>query len=116
MRIFILIFTLVFCSICLAGPGHGHSHEDRHTHRTSSLTKVKAQDLAKFHIMRLIKLKKIDLSWQQAIFENAEKKPFKGKQEWLVTFTNIKSKTNKTKLYIFLESNGQFIAANFTGK
>ena len=63
----------------------------------------------------LIFQEKIDKSWENAKFENAEIKETKSVKEWLVTFTNEKGVKGK-KLYIFLKLNGDFVAANFTGK
>ena len=42
-------------------------------------------------------------------------KKFLSQTEWVVTFTNEKN-VKKKKLYIFLKLNGEYIAANFTGK
>ena len=42
-------------------------------------------------------------------------KKFGKKTEWVVTFNNKKGLKGK-KLFIFLKLNGDFVAANFTGK
>ncbi len=127
MKIITLISVLVSMSILsfasYAGDGHGHSHGNEHSHggghshshETNEIAKEQTGVIGRTHVERLIKLKKIDSSWKSSMFDKSEKKSFKGKTEWLVTFKNEKGVKGK-KLYIFLKLSGEFVAANFTGK
>lgn len=113
MKVITLIIVLVFGSVSFAGSGHGHSHG--HAHGKAAVTKNKAKTLSQSHVGRLIKLSKIDASWSKATFDKIEKKEFGKKKEWVATFNNKKGIKGK-KLYIFLSTKGEFVAANFTGK
>tara|TARA_B100001248_G_scaffold165189_1_gene124916 strand:- start:9126 stop:9443 length:318 start_codon:yes stop_codon:yes gene_type:complete len=105
----------MFSSVSLAGPGHGHSHGHSHGKKSNSITEDKAKSVATSEIKRLIGLKKLDSSWENATFDKAEKKKFKGKSEWVLTFDNENGVKGK-KLFVFLSLAGDFVAANFTGK
>ena len=117
MKTVLIVFVLIFSSIGLAGPGHGHGkgHGHGHSHGAQALNEKQAQEAGKFHVTRLIKAEKIDKTWSGAAFDKAEKKKFGKKTEWVVTFNNEKGVKGK-KLYIFLKTSGEFVAANFTGK
>ena len=73
------------------------------------------KEAGQFHVERLVKAGKIDSTWTKAVFDKSEKKKFGKKTEWVVTFNNKKGVKGK-KLYIFLKLDGEFVAANFTGK
>lgn len=93
-----------------AGPGlPGHSHE--------AINQNQAQHTGKGIVSKLISRHKIEGSWSQAKFVNAEKKRFGKQDEWIVSFSNAAA-SDKTKqtLYIFLSTEGHYLAANFTGK
>ena len=112
------VIALTSSTPSFAGPGHGHSHEHEHGHSHDHMlviSKKKTIEIGEHHIERLIKAGKLDSSWEDAKFENSEKKKFDNKTEWVVTFNNAKGVKGK-KLYIFLKLSGEFIAANFTGK
>ena len=64
---------------------------------------------------REVKKGKIDKSWINAKHEKSIKKKYAKRTEWIVTFLNENGVKGK-KLYIFLKLNGEFVAANFTGK
>jgi len=113
MKTLILLSALVLSTATFAGPGGGHSHG--HSHAAPAVSKEKTQELGKFHISRLVKDGKLEASWNEALYDQSEKKVFSGKEEWVVTFTNEKSNKEK-KLYIFLKVSGEFVAANFSGK
>ncbi len=116
MKTLILIITLGFSSISLAGQGHSHGGGQARLNNPSTSLNIKsAKETGQLHLERLIKLKKIDSTWSEAVFDKAEKKTFGKKTEWLATFTNKKGVKGE-KIYIFLKMNGEFIAANFTGK
>jgi hypothetical protein len=115
MKILILLTSLILSTVSFAGPGGGHSHGHGPSHGTSKISKEKTGEIGRSHIERLVKSGKLNASWKSAIFDKSEKKSFKGKTEWVVTFNNEKGVKGK-KLYIFLELSGEFVAANFTGK
>lgn len=95
----------------VAGPGHGHSH----SHAT--LTKEEILPAGVGVKENLIRSGKIAASWSAVAPEDAVQVDNKGQKEWLVTFKDAAA-TDKAKerLYIFFTLNGNFIAANFTGK
>lgn len=116
MKIILFALTALLSTTAFAGPGHGHSHGNEEKVSTSvTIDAQKSQEIGKTHIKRLIEAGKIDSTWEQAIFDKAEKKTVNNKTEWLVTFNNEEGEAGK-KLYIFLKTNGDFVAANFTGK
>ena len=113
-----LFLTLFLISFTSHGHGDGHHHPPVHSKPQLSQEKIKI--IARNHLKRLAhadkdKKSKIDPSWITADFNKAEKKSFNGRIEWVVTFNNDKDKKGKT-IYIFLNPNGSFVAANFTGK
>lgn len=104
-----------------AGEGHSHSHgghshsHKNHTHsHEAQISNDKIKSRAQEEIMRLIKKGKLEDSWSKAEFISSERKIFKGKEEWLVTYRNDASE--KKNLFIFFSASGKFIAANHTGK
>jgi hypothetical protein len=101
--------------LVFAGPGGGHSHDHGHTHEKKLISKKEIKQNARLHVNRLIEKKKIDVSWKISKLADTQKKKFKSKMEWVVTFKN-KNGVKGKKLYIFLSLSGRFIAANFTGK
>ena len=113
MKTLVSIIAITFCTVSYAGDGHSHGHG--HTHAAPEMDVKKAQETGQFHVNRLVKSQKIDASWSNATLDKAERKKFDKKTEWVVTFNNDKGVKGK-KLYIFLELNGKFVAANFTGK
>jgi hypothetical protein len=75
-----------------------------------------AQKMASMEIKRLVKERKIGLSWLSATYLKSVEKKFGSEKEWVVIFKNGKIKNNKKKkLYVFLSSFGDFLAANYTG-
>ena len=97
MKLFTFIITLSLCSFSFAGDGHDHSHGHGHSHaqghshgHVEKITAKKAQTIGKTHVERLIKGKKINQSWSKATFDKSIKKTFSGKQEWVVSFNNVK--------------------------
>lgn len=123
IKLAIIISLLITISApALAGEGHSHSHGGGHKHShgghshshaapiEEDAVKIRAQE----EITRLIKKGKLEDSWSKAEYISSEKKSFKGKKEWLVTYKNEASE--KKNLFIFLSLSGRFIAANHTGK
>ncbi len=119
MKILIILLSMILSTFTFAGIGGGHSHGHGHSHEKKVAVKLidakKAEKLARNKVRVLAFQEKIDLTWNSAKLASAIIKEFKGKKEWLVTFSNEKGKKGKT-LYIFLKPDGEFVAANFTGK
>jgi len=113
MKTLILLSALVISSAAFAGSGHSHGHG--HSHGVPAISKEKTQEVGKSQISRLVKEGKLEATWNEATYNQSEKKVFNGSEEWVVTFTNEKSSKEKI-LYIFLKASGEFVAANFTGK
>lgn len=126
MKMITLLMSLTISTLTFAGigggahsHGHGHSHTASGGHETpkkaEEVDAKKAEKFARNKVRVLAFQDKIDESWNKAELKSAEVKEFEGKKEWLVTFSNEKGKKGKI-LYVFLKLNGEFVAANFTGK
>ncbi len=115
MKILALIFIFGLSFSAWAGPGHSHGSKRGHSHGATALSGKEVKEAGQFHVERLVKAGKIDSTWTKAVFDKSEKKKFGKKTEWVVTFNNKKGVKGK-KLYIFLKLDGEFVAANFTGK
>ncbi len=114
----LVLASLFFSPPILAGANHdhGHDHGHNHNHTADTINQEMAKQKAKEIIRSLIKKNKIDQSWQSISAHTAEQKPFDGRTEWVVIFSNHKiSDPKKQKLYIFLTLHGEYIAANHTG-
>jgi len=67
-------------------------------------------------ISSLIKKGKIEKSWASVKASSIAKKVFNGRSEWVVIFNNKDiTVSDKQKLYVFLTTTGEYIAANYTG-
>ena len=99
-----------------AGAGHNHG-EHGHSHTKKEMSKSDIQINAKKYLLVLVEKKKIDTSWSNASMGDTEKKRFGHHIEWVVSFSNPKTK-DKTKqtLYIFLYLSGDVTGANHSGK
>lgn len=117
MKKLLIITVLLLSSTSFAGPGHGHSHGPVDTCKKLATEDLKKSSIVigKCHISRFVKAGKIDSSWSNSSHKQSITKDFKGKTEWVVTFNNEKGVKGKN-LYIFLNLEGGFVAANFTGK
>jgi len=119
MRIHLLLVSLIFSFYSLsvvAGDGHDHGH-DHSSHSHEPISETQAGEFAVKSIEKLINKGKIADSWKQAKLMKAEKKQFGAKTEWVVSFNNDQiSNDNKKTLYVFLSLNGDYVAANHTGK
>jgi hypothetical protein len=121
MKTITILMSLMISTLSFAGTGHGHSHShgNSHSHGTPKEVKKidaeKAEKLARNKVRVLAFQEKVDASWNDAKLTSADIKETKGVKEWLLTFSNEKGKKGKT-LYVFLKLNGEFVAANFTGK
>ncbi|MEY3902352.1 MAG: hypothetical protein RL189_1658 [Pseudomonadota bacterium] len=89
-----------------------------HFHGRKEATEETVIRCSAHHRTRLSSKGKIDASWVNLSHESITKvtNP-KGKQEWQVVFSNPTSSDDaKKKLFMFFALNGNFLAANHTGK
>jgi hypothetical protein len=123
MKIMTILMSLMISTLSFAGRGEGHSHDHDHGHghghenakKNQKVDAIKAEELARTKVRVLAFQEKIIESWNDAKLASAEIKEFEDKKEWLVTFSNEKGIKGKV-LYVFLKLDGEFVAANFTGK
>jgi hypothetical protein len=116
MHIKTLILTLALTLsplTAIAGGGHGHGH----SHGPSLITQNQAETIAATRVTMLVNKGKIDKSWKSVPVAKSQNKMNGNQAEWVVTYKNSQVKDPaKGTLYIFLSSEGKYIAANFTGK
>lgn len=113
----ILLLTtsvVLFCpSLSFADPG-----SSCHFHGKKEASEETILRCSGYHRNRLAKKGSIDSSWTSLNHESLEKVTSpKGKTEWRVVFNQPShSDETKKKLFMFFSLNGNFIAANHTGK
>ena len=113
LPIALVLSSLLFCAPAIGGSDHDHGH----SHAQAPVDKATVEKNSVNVINELIENKKLDKSWALIAVSSSEKKAINGGTEWLVTFVNKKiTDTEKQKLYIFLTLDGEYIAANYTGK
>ncbi len=113
----LLITVCATAALAFSLPAFASDADDCHFHGSKAASQETVSACAVSRQKALITSGKIDKSWQAikpATFEQVDGK--KGK-EWKVTFTDpaAADKTKET-LYMFSTAQGNFIAANFTGK
>lgn len=101
------VFAACASGPLIAHPGHG-----------DPITKNAAVQRASSEINRLVEAGKLDKSWKlKAALQSAELGPKAESKEWTVVFSNSESsKDGEKTLYVFLTEQGEYLAANFTGK
>ena len=103
--------------LALSLPALASSEGGCHFHGSKAAAQETVAECAAKRQQTLIASGKIDKSWatiQPATFEQVEGK--RGK-EWKVTFKDPAAADKaKENLYLFFTAQGNFIAANFTGK
>lgn len=105
----LLIGATPLATFAGAGQDHGHSHEP--------VTQKQAETLATASVSQLVSSGKVDPSWKTVNVAKSEQKNFGGNMEWVISFKNEKiSDPAKQTLYVLLSLDGQFLAANYTGK
>lgn len=110
-RINIFLMTLFLTLSPLVAQAHGDGG-----HGGPALTQSEATEFAENRVAMLVSKGKIDKSWDPVKAASAEQKSNGYRTEWVVTFKNSNVSEAKSTLYIFLSVQGEFIAANFTGK
>lgn len=112
------MMAVTLCTLCFAAtpafsgpgaPGHSHSH--------GPVSAEVVQEKATQHVAEMVTKGKVDASWTSIKPTKAEQKAFEKGPEWVVEFVNS-AVTDKTKqtLYLFYTLDGNYLAANFTGK
>jgi hypothetical protein len=114
MRLPILLLGTIlslFAFTAMAGSGHDHGHSHAPVNQETAASNATAI------VSALVKKEKLEASWASITASTVEKKTFNGNPEWVVVFVNDKiTDPAKQKLYIFLTSGGDYIAANYTGE
>jgi len=103
----IVVLTGVLAAPAFAHPGHSHA-----------IKQPAAETKAKAVVQTMIQRKILDASWAGRAPARAERRDGGGGEvEWLVTFRNDTAKDPaKRTLYVFLAEDGEYLAANHTGK
>lgn len=101
----------------LAAPAFASGSSDCHFHGSKPATQEVVSGCATKHQAQLVQNGKLDKSWLSVKPSSIEQVDGKQAKEWKVTFKDAAAK-DKTKenLYMFFTLQGNFIAANFTGK
>ncbi len=121
-RIIFSILILSALSVIHAGPGGGHSHSHGHSHEhkkevISVLPESSVEVVAANCAYILAKVGKIDKKWKKAKLLKLEKIKAGDSFQWKSSFKVEESGSQEKKtLYIFLQTDGKYVAGNFTGK
>ncbi len=114
-----LITAILACGFnpLYAGSGHDHDHGHGHSHEKEQVTQSYAEKEAAKEVRKLLKRDKIEGSWINASLLNVQKKKFKNKMEWVISYKNKNVKdVKKQTLYIFVNLYGEITGANYSGK
>jgi hypothetical protein len=104
-------------SLALAAPVFAGGAEECHFHGNQAASQETVSGCAIKRQQALIAAGKVDKSWQAIKPTGFEQVDGQRGKEWKVTFRDSAA-ADKTKenLYMFFTAQGNFIAANFTGK
>ncbi|MBW8471453.1 MAG: hypothetical protein K0M67_24595 [Thiobacillus sp.] len=87
-----------------------------HFHGSKPATEAVVTDCAAKRKASLVKVGKLDASWQAIPLDKAELVDGKKGKEWKLSFKNpAVTDASKQTLYLFFSQPGNFIAANHTG-
>jgi hypothetical protein len=113
-----LFVSSVMVSIFSQQMAHADAGSSCHFHGRKEAGEETLIRCAAYHRSRLAKKGTIDSTWTTLNHESIDKVTnTKGKPEWRVVFANSsQSDETKKKLFMFFSLNGNFIAANHTGK
>ncbi len=111
-RIITCLVVLLTFSVTGAYAGAGHSHAPK-----TKITETQVLSKATSIVTDIVQKGKLDASWAEIKPALAEKRTFKNRPEWVITFNNPKEEDKeKQTLYVFLSLYGDYLAANHTGK
>ena len=112
-----LITAILACGFNPLYAGSGHDHGHGHSHEKKKVTQSYAEKKATKEIKKLFQNDKIEGSWVDTPILNVEKKKFKNKMEWVISYKNKNIKdVKKQTLYIFVNLYGVITGANYSGK
>jgi len=113
-----LITTLcAVAGFALAAPAKANEEGDCHFHGSTPASQDTVSDCSMKRQQALVANGKIDKSWQAIKPASLEQVDGKRGKEWKVTFKDPAAADKaKDTLYMFFTAQGNFIAANFTGK
>ena len=104
-------------ALALSTPAFAAEGEDCHFHGSKAAPQETVSACAVKRQKALITSGKIDKSWQAVQPAGFEQVDGKRGKEWKVTFKDPAAADKaKENLYMFFTAQGNFIAANFTGK
>lgn len=112
-----LVLILAICTM-VTPVAMGDANGACHFHGRKEASEEVLIRCSSYHRSRLAKKGALDSTWTALSHESIEKvtNP-KGKSEWRIVFTNpTPLDANKNKLFMFFSLNGNFIAANHSGK
>jgi hypothetical protein len=113
LSVMIILLAGLLSTPVLAGPGDDHEH----THSSGSVSADEAYMKALQKVEELATAGKIDASWSDIHPISVEQKTYDQGPEWVLTFKNDNiSEADKQTLYLFYSLDGNYIAANYTGK
>ncbi len=111
----LLVSTLLCAAPVFAGAGHDHGPDGSHSH--GPISSEAALKKADKQVKSLVERGKLDKSWANAKATGAAQKDFGKGAEWVVTVKNDQvADPAKQTLYVFFTVNGNYLAANYTGK
>lgn len=95
----------------------GCNQEHGHSHSPAPVDQETAKSSAETIVADLVSKSKLDKSWASISASSVVKSGTSMKTEWEVVLVNEGVEdTSKQKLYVFLNSSGEYIAENFTGR
>ena len=112
IKLFGIALAMTISQSVFAGAG-----EDCHFHGSKPAAKETVLKCADLRVGKLISRGKLDAGWKGVIPESIA--PIDGEKgkEWKIVIKNpAASDKSKATLYLFFSENGNFIAANHTGK
>jgi hypothetical protein len=115
-----LLSIAAMCLMCLglalAVPvANAHGDDPGHSH--DQITQRQARDFAKRVVAAMVREKAVGESWNKATLTTASKKKRGRTSEWVVVFDNpAEPDPAKRSLHVFLDLEGEYLAANHSGR
>jgi hypothetical protein len=112
-----LMPAAVLALALILGAPTAHSHGDDPSHSHSQITQKQAGEFARQVIAAMIRERAVGESWGKAALASATKKKRGRATEWVVVFNNAaEPDPAKRTLYVFLDLEGEYLAANHSGR
>jgi hypothetical protein len=111
-----LSIAVAFLGLVLAAPlASAHGDDPNHSH--DPITQRQAREFAKLVVAAMVRDKAVGESWSKATLTSASKKKRGRTSEWVVVFDNpAEADPAKRTLYVFLDLEGEYLAANHSGR